>query len=150
MSELIKSYDNAAGRTAQVRYDTAHYPRPFWVEASGSMKLCATYRTQVEAEHAAAHFMATGDLPAAAEGSGVASPTPRSFGGESPRRSSTSSPGTAKTGKPETAQKPREGVDASQGAVSTHPAPETHFATPLQRQSAPAAQSPATRVSANS
>lgn len=28
MSELIKSYDNAAGRTAQVRYDTAHHPRP--------------------------------------------------------------------------------------------------------------------------
>lgn len=65
MSELIKSYDNAAGRTAQVRYDTARYPRPFWVDARGSMKLCATYRTQEEAEHAAAHFMATGDLPMA-------------------------------------------------------------------------------------
>lgn len=56
MSELLKSYDNAAGRTCEVRYDTAHYPRPFW-------------------------------------------------------------------------------VDASPGTVSTHVAPETHFATPLQRQS---------------
>lgn len=34
MSELLKSYDNAAGRTCEVRYDTAHYPRPFWVDAS--------------------------------------------------------------------------------------------------------------------
>lgn len=91
MSELLKSYDNAAGRTCEVRYDTAHYPRPFWVDARAAMKLCATYRTQQEAEHAAAHFMATGDLP-----------------------------------KPETAQKPREGVDASPGTVSTHVAPETH------------------------
>ena len=104
MSELIKSYDNAAGRTAQVRYDTARYPRPFWVDARGSMMLCGTYRTQEEAEHAAAHFMATGALP-----------------------------------KPETAQKPREGVDATPGAVSTHAAPKTHFATPLQRQETPAA-----------
>ena len=115
MSELIKSYDNAAGRTAQVRYDTAHYPRPFWVDARGSIMLCGTYRTQQEAEHAAAHFMATGDLP-----------------------------------KPETAQKPREGVDASPGAVSTHPAPETHFATPLQRQGGAAANQPSTQTNPKS
>ena len=43
MSELLKSYDNAAGRTAQVRYDTARYPRPFWVDAHGSMKPIVHY-----------------------------------------------------------------------------------------------------------
>ena len=134
MSELIKSYDNAAGRTAQVRYDTAHYPRPFWVEARaaaassfgvasrGVKMLCGTYRTQEEAEHAAAHFMATGDLPAAAEGSRLRAE------GATPRQAGVASP------KPKTAQKPREGVDGVPGAVSTHAAPETHFATPLQRQ----------------
>ena len=115
MSELIKSYDNAAGRTAQVRYDTARHPRPFWVDARGSMMLCGTYRTQEEAEHAAAHFMATGDLPAAAEGSGVPSPKPEIH-----------------KNAPKTALGP-------QGGTSTRPAAKNDFATPLQRQETPAA-----------
>lgn len=77
MSQLLKSYDNGTGRACEVRYDTAHYPRPYWVEARaaaassfgvasrGAKMLCGTYRKQEEAEHAAAHFMATGDLPMA-------------------------------------------------------------------------------------
>ena len=138
MSELLKSYDNAAGRTAQVRYDTARYPRPFWVEARaaaassfgvasrGVKMLCGTYRTQEEAEHAAAHFMATGDLP-----------------------------------KPEIHKNAPKTALPPQGGTSTRPGAKNDFATPLQRQSEPLsrhssngaeadAQTPATRVSANS
>lgn len=65
MSEVIKSYDDTCGRACEVRYDTARGARPYWVEARGAVKICATYRAQEEAEHAAAHFMATGDLPMA-------------------------------------------------------------------------------------
>lgn len=63
MSEVIKSYDDTCGRACEVRYDTARGARPYWVETRGAVKLCATYRAQEEAEHAAAHFMATGNLP---------------------------------------------------------------------------------------
>ena len=103
--DLLHTYNDMAGRICKMWRDYSYTVRPYvlTVEAGGR-KLCGTYRTQEEAEHAAAHFMATGDLP-----------------------------------KPETAQKPREGVDGVPGAVSTHGAPETHFATPLQRQETPAA-----------
>ena len=99
--DLLHSYNDMAGRICKMWRDYSHTVRPYvlTVEAGGR-KRCATYPTQAQAEHAAAHFMATGDLP---------------------------EPEIHKNA-PKTALPP-------QGGASTHPAHETHFATPLQRQS---------------
>ena len=62
--DLLHTYNDMAGRICKMWRDYSYTVRPYvlTVEAGGR-KRCGTYRTQEEAEHAAAHFMATGDLP---------------------------------------------------------------------------------------
>lgn len=77
--------------------------------------------------------------PAAVEGSGEPSRKPET----ATRLRATGEPGSAtprfRASETPALQKAREGVDGVPGAVSTHAAPKTHFATPLQRQETPAA-----------
>ena len=154
--DLLHSYNDMAGRICKMWRDYSHPVRPYvlTVEA-GERKRCATYPTQAAAEHAAAHFMATGNLQCtiddlrfgnsgAPEGAqageetpalqkareGVPSSldgrTPSSYAEATPLRNSGES-GIDKNA-PKTALPP-------QGGASTRGAAETRFATGLQRQS---------------
>lgn len=64
--DLLHTYNDLAGRICKMWRDYSYTVRPYvlTVEAGGR-KRCRTYRTQEEAEPAAAHFMATGELPMA-------------------------------------------------------------------------------------
>ena len=115
--DLLHTYNDMAGRICKMWRDYSYTVRPYvlTVEAGGR-KRCGTYRTQEEAEHAAAHFMATGELPAAAEGSGVPSPKPET----DTRLRATGEPGSAtprfRASETPALQQAREGVDGVPGA----------------------------------
>lgn len=59
-AEIVKSYDNGAGRACQVVRESGPGVR-YRVWCAGGAD--AAYPSRECAEHAAAHFMATGDLP---------------------------------------------------------------------------------------
>lgn len=152
--DLLHSYNDMAGRICKMWRDYSHPVRPYvlTVEAGGR-KRCATYPTQAQAEHAAAHFMATGNLQCtiddlrfgnsgAPEGAQAGEETPAlqkaregvpsSLDGRTPSSYAETGRNSGESGidknAPKTALPP-------QGGASTRSAPETHFATPLQRQS---------------
>lgn len=164
--DLLHSYNDMAGRICKMWRDYSHPVRPYvlTVEAGGR-KRCATYPTQAQAEHAAAHFMATGNLQCtiddlrfgnsgAPEGAQAGEETPAlqkaregvpsSLDGRTPSSYAEATPLPSPQGSAETGRNTGEsGIDKNapktalppQGGASTRSAPETHFATPLQRQS---------------